>query len=224
MLRIRELYELWRRDNFLKQALDESYLMLETTQRMFEQSVQSLRQSDVGEISVDVYEMDKTVNAYLQDVRRKVFKHLAVTGGANIIPGLVLTSIVIDAERIGDYTKNIMDLATVHPKKLQCGSHEKTVQQIEVEVQAIFRRIVPCLRASDKDAAHDILSKYWVTQSCEKIVEMLIKEHTTSISTGDAVAIALYVRHLKRVAAHLLNIASSVVNPFERVGFPEEGS
>ena len=42
------------------------------------------------------------------------------------------------------------------------------------------------------------------------------------MSSGDAVAVALYVRYLKRVAAHLLNILSSVVNPFERIGYREE--
>jgi hypothetical protein len=34
--------------------------------------------------------------------------------------------------------------------------------------------------------------------------------------------VALYVRYLKRVTAHLLNILSSVVNPVERIGYREE--
>jgi phosphate uptake regulator len=35
----------------------------------------------------------------------------------------------------------------------------------------------------------------------------------------EAVTLALYVRYLKRVGAHLNNIASSIVNPFPRIGF-----
>ena len=38
-----------------------------------------------------------------------------------------------------------------------------------------------------------------------------------------SVAAALYIRYLKRISAHLMNIASSVVNPFERIGFKSEG-
>ncbi len=222
MLKFRELYELWRRDNFLEQALEESYVMLESTQVMFERSVHSLRRSDTGEIAIDVYEMDKRVNAYLQDVRRKVFKHMAVTGGANLIPGLVLTSIVIDVERIGDYTKNITDLAVAHPKRLVCGEFEETVKKVEDGVHEMFKKIVPCLRASDKEAGLALMQNYqWITKTCEEIVTQLVKGDSDG-AARDAVTTALYSRHLKRITAHLINIASSVVNPFDKVGFRED--
>ena len=35
------------------------------------------------------------------------------------------------------------------------------------------------------------------------------------------IAFALYLRFLKRIAAHSRNLASSVVNPFHRIGYPE---
>ena len=58
------------------------------------------------------------INAYEREVRRKVFTHLAVTGERDLHAGLVLVSVVIDIERIGDYTKNIVELALHHPDKL----------------------------------------------------------------------------------------------------------
>ncbi|MDI6803678.1 MAG: PhoU domain-containing protein [Bacteroidota bacterium] len=223
MLKFKELYELWRRDNFLKQAWEESYVMLETTREMFEKSVYSLRNTDNAKISGDVYSMDKTVNTYLQEVRRKVFKHLAVTGGANIIPGLVLTSIVIDVERIGDYTKNITDIAKAHPGRLFCGKHEEQVKKIEDAVAEMFKKILPCLRSSDREMGHVIMSSNeWITKACDKIVIDLIQHYDETIPVEDSVTTALYCRYIKRVAAHLLNVASSVVNPFDKVGFREE--
>jgi phosphate uptake regulator len=48
-------------------------------------------------------------------VRRKVLRYLAIAGTVDLVPGLVLTGIVIDIERIGDYTKNIAELATTYP-------------------------------------------------------------------------------------------------------------
>jgi len=39
---------------------------------------------------------------------------------------------------------------------------------------------------------------------------------------NEAVSTALYVRFLKRISAHLMNIASSIVNPFDRIGFRDD--
>lgn len=223
MLKFKELYELWRRDNFHKQALEETYQMLETTREMFDKSIYSLRYLEDSEIGTDIYVMDKKVNEYLQDVRRKVFKHLAVTGGANLIPGLILISIVIDVERIGDYTKNITDIAKAHPGKLHCGIHEGRVIKIEKAITDMFKNIIPCIRKSDREMGHVLISSNeWITKECDKIVTELIQNPDPNLSAGDSVTIALYVRYMKRVAAHLLNVASSVVNPFDKVGFREE--
>ena len=75
--------------------------------------------------------MDKKINEFERDVRRKVMTHLAVGGKEDIGSGLVLVSVVIDIERIGDYTKNIYDLALNHPKKLTSGSLESTLNDME---------------------------------------------------------------------------------------------
>ena len=42
------------------------------------------------------------------------------------------------------------------------------------------------------------------------------------MARAQTAAVVLYVRYLKRVGAHLLNILSSVVNPFERTGYKEQ--
>lgn len=220
MLRFRELLELWRDDNSLTQAVHDSHNMLESTLEMFRQSVDSLRKSDDGEIDRSVYERDQIVNQYEQEVRGKVLKYLAVTGGVNLIPGLILTSIVIDIERIGDYTKNIVDLAISHPKKLTCGNLEKDIERIENGVMEIFESIIPSIKSSDKEATRQLVnSHWWIFKRCDEIVNQLVRGEDSSLSLGNAVSTALYVRYLKRVGAHLVNIASSIVNPFEKIGF-----
>lgn len=220
MFNFKELIELWRSDNLLTQALNDSHSMLENTNEMFVESRRSLRESDTGEMRINVYEKDQQVNRYEREVRRKVLKHLAITGGVNIIPGLILTSIVIDIERIGDYTKNIMDLAVAHPKKLKCGRFESDVQKIEGSVATLFSDIVPVLRRTDKPAAQKLIKEHWwALKKCDEIVETLIKNGDDALTTGEAVSTAMYARYLKRIAAHLMNVASSVINPFEGIGF-----
>jgi phosphate uptake regulator len=220
MFNFKELIELWRSDNLLTQALNDSHSMLENTNEMFVESRRSLRESDRGEMRINVYDKDQQVNRYEREVRRKVLKHLAITGGINIIPGLILTSIVIDIERIGDYTKNIMDLAVTHPKKLMCGRFEDDVREVETSVASLFGNIVPVLRATDKPAAEKLIKEHWwALKKCDEIVDTLIKEGDSELTTGEAVSTAMYARYLKRIDAHLINVASSVVNPFEGIGF-----
>jgi hypothetical protein len=47
----------------------------------------------------------------------------------------------------------------------------------------------------------------------------LVKEDDKSIGPGDAVSLGLYFRWLKRINSHLRNIVTSVVNPFDKIGF-----
>ena len=223
MFRFKELIELWRTANSLTQALEDSHEMLERTQIMFEHSVKSLRQSDTADMDVDIRKMDEAINRYEQQVRHKVLKHLAVTGGTNMIPGLILTSIVIDIERIGDYTKNIKELAVAHPARLNCGKYDADISRIEEGVGRIYEKIRPTLATSDARAARALMGDHWwILKKCDEIVADLIQNPDPDLNPGDAIATALYTRYLKRIAAHLINIATSVFNPFERLGFRDD--
>lgn len=220
----KELYALWKADDSLTQAINDSHFMLGKTYEMFRESIKSLREKDDGELELNVYESDQIVNKYMQEVRKKVLRYLAVTGGMNIIPGLVLTSIVIDIERIGDYTKNITDLAVNHPRRLDGLEYEEDFKKIEKTVDDIFQRLIPILKSSDKAAAARLSQEtHWVLKRCDEILDSIIVKENENQSPRDAASRALYARYLKRIAAHLLNIASSVVNPFEQIGFKAEG-
>lgn len=107
----KELTKLWKSHDLLVQAWDQSYEMLEIARAMYFEAVRILRESDDTEINREIRRSDKKVNAYERDVRRKVMTHCALQGPTDLPGGMVLVSIVIDIERIGDYSKNILDLA-----------------------------------------------------------------------------------------------------------------
>jgi len=87
----------------------------------------------------------------------------------------------------------------------------------------MFDKIVSILETMDKGAARVLIGdSVWIRKRSDEIDLGLIKGEETSLSAGDAAAVALYVRYLKRVGAHLMNVLSSVVNPFERIGYKEE--
>jgi phosphate uptake regulator len=172
---------------------------------------------------VDIYAKDQLINAYEREVRRKVFTHLAVVGERDLHAGLVLVSVVIDIERIGDFTKNIVELALHHPERLRCGNFEDHVRKIEAAVKTMFRLLLEALPGNDEAKAREVMSEHWwIARRSDEIVNSLIERDDPSLPGREAVTTAMYARFLKRVSAHLMNVASSVVNPFDRIGFRGE--
>lgn len=218
------LSSLFKEDNLYIQALKESYEMLDLDLSMYEASVESLRHSDTGELNIDIYQLDKKINAYERDVRKKVMTHLSVTGSKDLAPGLILISVVIDIERIGDYTKNINDMAQQHPKRLEAGSMEEDLQLVETRVTSLFSDMIKTFENSDEDKARQLMEAYkgGISKNCDEITNHIVNGEVTDLPSADAAAVALYARFLKRIAAHSRNIITSVVNPFDRIGYKYE--
>ena len=219
----KQIFEIFNSDSLYQQALGECYEMLDIDLTMFKASIESLRKSDTAEIDIDIYEMDKKINAFERDVRRKVMTHLAIGGKEDIGSGLVLVSVVIDIERIGDYTKNIYELAVNHPKKLHGGNLEDRLSEIENITSNLFEESILAFKNQDVDKARDLMGDYKenISSQCDSITNEIIMDKIDDLTTGTASAVGLYARYLKRTAAHSRNLISSVVNPFERIGYPE---
>lgn len=219
----KELFDLFRKGTQLEQAFERSREMLREDHEMFEAAIRSLRERDDAKMEIDIYAKDQLINAYEREVRRKVLTHLAVGTEQDLNAGLVLVSVVIDIERIGDYTKNIVELALHHPEKLVCGPYENDIKRIETTVSTMFRLLLEALPGNDEGKAREVMSEHWwISERSNKIVHALIENKDAGLPASDAVATALYARYLKRISAHLMNIASSVVNPFDQIGFREK--
>lgn len=219
----KEIFDLLRKESQLNQAIERSYEMLREDQEMFLDAMRSLRERDTARMDVDIYAKDQLINAYEREVRRKIYTHLAVSGEPDLHSCLVLASVVIDIERIGDYTKNIVELALHHPTRLQCATFEEDVRKIETAVRTMFKLLIEALPNSDEAHAREVMSDHWrIARRSDDIVNSLIEKDDPSLPGREAVTTALYVRYLKRVSAHLMNIASSIVNPFDRIGFRGE--
>jgi phosphate uptake regulator len=216
----KELFALFRKESALNQAFDRSREMLLTDQEMFLAAIKSLREHDDAHLEIDVYAKDQLINAYEREVRRKVFTHLTLTSDPNLHAGLVLISVVIDIERIGDLTKNIVELALKHPGRLDCGPFESDIRKIETTVKTMFSLLIAALPENDEAKAKEVMAEHWlIARSADQILDSLIYPIERTLPCCEAVTTALYVRFLKRTSAHLMNIASSVVNPFDRIGF-----
>ncbi len=215
--------KLFTKESLLDQAYDTTITMLKSDVEMFQASINTLRKKNNAELPFDIYEKDREINKYQREVRRNVLTHLTVSGVHNASAGLALVSIVIDVERIGDFTKNITELAQAHPERLDGGLFEGDLVTIEDITLKRFDLIIKALSEPDIDAARRVMSEYRdISKKCDKILDEIITEKDKSLTVHDAVVLALYFRYLKRIAAHLVNIASSVVNPFPRIGFRDK--
>ena len=204
-----------------QQAFDEALLMLRASHGMHRDSVAALRGE--GILVTDIYERDRQLNKYERSVRRKILTHLAISPKADLNSGLVITAIVIDIERIGDYTKNIIELAAGLPEPFDGGELSDEIRELEGMVDKMFEDLQPALIASDEDLARGILRSHKsVSGRVERGLQLLRSDQVLKGHSGKAVTAALYLRYLKRVSAHLKNVATSVVNPFHRIGYKEK--
>lgn len=219
---IREFLKLLSRDNLQVQALSECYEMLDICQKMIDNSVRSLRDSDTAEVEIDLHEADRKLNSFERDVRRKVMTHLSMGNTADLSSGLALISIVIDIERIGDYTKNIYDLAVSHPTRLDAGQHEEGLKKVEATALANFSRTTKAFKTGDIDEARRLMEEY--KEDISPIVndiQRVLVAGGSDLPAAESVTLALYMRFLKRISAHSRNLISSIVNPLDRIGYGE---
>lgn len=218
----REIFKLLAKDNLQVQALNQCHEMVDICHSMVLASVESLRRRDDAAVDLDIYEMDKKLNAFERGVRRKVMTHLSLGHTADIGTGLTLVSIVIDIERIGDYSKNIYDLAVNHPTRLDGGPLEEMLQEIEKEALDVFNGAVRDFKSGNLDEARRLMSTYKdnISGPCSELTKALVGGRV-ELPSAEAAALGLYVRFLKRIAAHSRNLISSLVNPFDRIGYGE---
>ena len=219
----KQIFNLFKSDSLYKQALEECHEMLDIDLKMFQESINVLRNKDNSESSFDIRKADLKINEFERSVRRKVMTHLAVSGTDDLGSGLILISVVTDIERIGDYTKNIYDLSQFYTKRLNGHDLESDLSSVEEQVVSLFQNSIKAFKDQDLKLARQLMKDYKesISKQSDKITNDIISGKL-SMDADTATAVAMYSRYLKRIGAHSRNLISSVVNPFERIGYREE--
>lgn len=222
----KELKNIWTSDDLLNESWNMSYEAIKLDKEMFDDAVESLWGQKTKKTQKLIFKKDKLINKYERDIRRKVITHLSVQGGTSLAPGLVLSTVIIDIERIGDYVKNIVELAEMHPEKLEAVKIKTVLNEIETKIKRLFKEVPECLESGDEDLALDLYANSKGTgKTCDEHIEYVITEKFDDLDTASSAILVLYFRYLKRINAHLLNIISSVINPFDRIGYaPKKAS
>jgi len=220
----KDVINLWKADDLLSQSWDESYKMLNLSHEIFQQALIYLRNGENIDTLKTLKMRDKEINEFQRDVRRKVLTHYAVEQDtSNMADGLILINMVVDIERIGDYCKNILDLAINHDQSIKSSEIIEDLAMIEEEAKSRFEKTIQAIQAQDVEIAKSLMEGYkeQMTGKSDEIVNGILKDELHFGSEARTALIALYTRYLKRIGAHLKNITTTLVNPFDAIGYKE---
>jgi len=219
---LKHLVHLWKRSGIMIKAVDTFGLMLEDCAYVFENSWKVFK----GELSLDdgkdaVCSRDRQVNQRERDIRRMLLEHLTINPGEDASGCLALMSVVKDAERIGDYSKNIFDLTTIVEGKVGNLRHMRQIEQIQAKVGASLASLKGAFLDSDDQRAGEILAAYEeVKDKCKVILRSVFTE---DIPKQEAVITLLLARYLKRINSHVSNVASGIIYPLDKIDFVRGG-
>ena len=215
------LKKLWKREKtsgLIHDALEEVYVMLEREESMF-RAVYDFLFLD-KELEVDILIEDEDINVGERMVRRMVFEHLALNPERDLPTSVALISVVHDVERIGDYTKSLLELAKWRSESFGEKKHCSMCTEIRGKIEPLFGMTLKALKESDTELAREVMRRHrGIKAQTDTFVESVMLD---SDGGRDAIVFSFASRFLRRVSAHLSNISSSVANPFDRIGKDDE--
>ena len=218
----KNLVNIWKSEDSLSQAWASSNEMLTLSHVMFTDAIGALRSGEKNKVIKSIKQRDTDINKYQRDIRKKVVTYYSISKDVtNLDSGLVLINMVVDIERIGDYTKNILDLAKHHPKKFVSEKISDDLRVVEKAVIERFGNTIKAVKEMDEEVAKELIKSY--RSDLGKLSDNLVASSISGkLQIGvehKASSMVLYARYLKRIGAHLKNITSVVVNPFESIGY-----
>lgn len=172
---------------------------------------------DPSAVRDEVFETDRRINQNEMALRRELVVHATVHGATAFPMALILMSIGKDAERIGDYAKNLLDLAEHSPPFEPDELEEITIRA--KETSDLLRRAATLFDSQDEAAARAFLKdEQIVRRACEAKVSEWVRA-----TDHNRAAACLCLRFMKRVAGHSGNVVSSVCMPLDKLDFHPGG-
>ena len=216
----KEIIQAFRHQDEVKEMTIQVGEMLDAGHWMFDQACAVLlRKAAWDDVHGPLYERDAQINKAEQDIRERIVTHLSVGNNADLAPCLVLMSVVKDAERIGDYCKNIFEVGKFYHGDFSHRSFSEPLNEIRNTIASLFDPIKMAMLNQDEPAAERILHENaGIVKECNLIVQQLLCLDE-ELPAAEAVACALLARHYKRVEAHLTNITLSIISPVALLDF-----
>jgi phosphate transport system protein len=217
----KDLLSFWRGKDFLGQVLEDFKAMLDDSESMFKSvCARLLDNQDQPDLKKKIYEIDKTVNVLQKDIRKRIVEHLALQPSVDTTACLLLMSVVKDAERLGDYAKNLLQVTEYLEKPIDKALFSQYFDGVDRDLVELFANTKRAFIETDLDMANLAWDYHKrVSRGCDQIVSKVAR---SDLTVNEAVCFALIARYFKRVGSHLTNIATSVVLPLSDLDYFDE--
>lgn len=211
---MKNLLSIWKGSGLLRLCVEDLFKMFDISESMFSAAWEMITGS--GKVE-DLYKIDRQLNELQIAIRRRILEHLAINPAQDINATFVLAILVIDLERIGDYVKNLDEIAKHYPEPISGGAFD-TLRPMAQRVKEMFAQTKIAITESDAKLARKVMADQAnLAMQADRLMDQLIESKDIAVKEG--IVAALLSRYIKRVSAHLKNVASSVVNPYHRIGY-----
>ena len=193
--------------------------MVNDARHTFDLALSAVTGGAVETVADEIRETDRQINATEVEIRRALLVHASVHGGIDTPEVLAFMNMIKDLERIGDYNKNIFDLAEEGVSFTESPEIE-TILSLRDEVSSRISLMGEILSMRDEERARTYIER---GDEMRKDFDRRVNEllHSTEEAVT-AVPRALLFRFLKRVSAHSSNVVSAVIMPVDQLDYFDE--
>jgi phosphate transport system protein len=217
----KNLLGFWKGKDFLTQVFSEFNKMLNDTRCMYEMVCKKLLDNiEEPDLKKKIHEMDKNVNRLQKSIRTRIIEHLSLQPTVDVAACLLLMSVVKDAERLGDYAKNLFEVTEFLAKPIDRALFSQYFNEVDKDVLVLFEQTREAFIETDLNVATSTWNyEKKIAKGCDEIVAKVAQ---SGLTVNEAVCFALIARYFKRIVAHLVNIATSVILPLSDLDYFDE--
>tara|TARA_B100000953_G_scaffold223328_1_gene184980 strand:+ start:96 stop:764 length:669 start_codon:yes stop_codon:yes gene_type:complete len=193
--------------------------MVTDARHTFDLAMNAITGGSVASVADEVRRTDRQINVTEMEIRRELVVHFSVHAGGDATEMLVFMNMVKDLERIGDYNKNVFDLAEEGVSFSGADDLER-ILGFRDEISSRIALMGEILTVRDEERARAYIAR---SDELRREFDNLVNElvHSTEPALH-AVPRALLYRFLKRITAHSLNVVTAVIMPVDRLDYYDE--
>ena len=193
--------------------------MVTDARHTFDLAMNAVTGGSVASVADEVRRTDRQINVTEMEIRRELVVHFSVHAGGDATEMLVFMNMVKDLERIGDYNKNVFDLAEEGVSFAEADDLER-ILGFRDEISSRIALMGEILTVRDEGRARAYIARSdELRREFDALVNGLV--HSTEPALH-AVPRALLYRFLKRITAHSMNVVTAVVMPVDRLDYYDE--
>lgn len=193
--------------------------MLGKAEWVFSQtSPQTVSAADVQRIREEIYTHDAQINALERTIRYRILTHLTINPGEDASTCMMLMVVTKDAERIGDYCKNIFEVLLHCGPERYASVHVGEFEDVRGKVEWMLPQTKQAFNRGDVVSAQEVIEMAGnISNQTDSAVQRVLE--ASGSESAEPAAQVLLARHYKRISSHLSNICTAVTSPVDMLGY-----